>query len=147
MFYRVMRLAFKEKRKVVFDRRQERVALIFLPKNDSYECWRYEPNNGAVGGDLDVLSDPEAFLLVDPGGKAGVPEPPISVAAATLIAASPNPHHFEQFCKNPFCKKMYMANWTVDELLAVRPARIDEILGNNDAEDKVGQPIILDIRY
>jgi hypothetical protein len=42
MLYRVMREAFQQKRTVVFDRRQQREALIFLPKNSSYECWRYK---------------------------------------------------------------------------------------------------------
>jgi hypothetical protein len=118
MLYRIMRLAFREKRKVVFDRRQDKEALVFLPRDDNtYECWKYN-TFGGVSGVLDVLRDPEAFLLVDPGEAGG--GPPISVAAATLIAASSNPKHFQQFGKNPFCAKMYMTNWTLGELLAVR---------------------------
>jgi hypothetical protein len=81
--FRVMREAFQEKRKVVLDRRPQKYAFVFLPKNDSYECWKFYISGG-VGGTLDVLDDPEAFLLVDPSGKACVGEPPIS-AAATLI--------------------------------------------------------------
>jgi hypothetical protein len=119
MLYRIMREAFREKRTVVFDRRQEGDALIFLPKNDSYECWRYR-TFGRVDSTLDVLRDPETFLLVDPSGKAGGGEPPISVRASTLIAASPNPDHFQQFAKNPSCARLYMSNWTLGELLAVR---------------------------
>jgi hypothetical protein len=58
---------------------------------------------------LEVLDDPEAFLLVDPSGKSGGGEPPISVAAATLIAASSNPKHFEQFETYPHSKMLFMA--------------------------------------
>jgi hypothetical protein len=119
MLYRVMREAFQEKRTVVFDRRQQREALIFLPKNSSYECWRYKSPTGAVDGDLHALRDPETFLLVDPSGKARGFEPPVT-PAATLITASSNPAHYQQFIKNPYCRRMYMANWTPDELLAVR---------------------------
>jgi hypothetical protein len=67
MLYRIMREAFIEKRKVVLDRRQEGNAIIFLPKDDSYECWKYV-TFGRVSGILEVLDDPEAFLLVDPSG-------------------------------------------------------------------------------
>jgi hypothetical protein len=120
MLYRVMREAFKEKNKVVLDRRQDKEVLVFLPKDDdTYECWKFYISGG-VGGTLDVLRDPEAFLLVDPSGGKDGGEPPINIAAATLITASPNPTHHKQFGKNPFCKKMYMANWNPDELLAIR---------------------------
>jgi Cdc6-like AAA superfamily ATPase len=90
MLYRVMREAFQQKRTVVFDRRQEREALIFLPKNSSYECWCYESPTGAVGSSLKVLRDPNTFLLVNPTGKASGLEPPVT-PAATLITASSNP--------------------------------------------------------
>jgi hypothetical protein len=116
---------------VVFDRRQEREALIFLPKNDSYECWRYNPPSGVVTSELDVLRNPDTFLLVDPSGKASGYEPPVTVAAATLIAASSNPVHYQQFVKNPRSRTMYMANWTPDELLAVRKY-ISTILSEED---------------
>jgi hypothetical protein len=53
----------------VLDLRQEGDALTFLPKNDSYECLRYK-SFGRVDGTLDVLRDPETFLLVDPNANA-----------------------------------------------------------------------------
>jgi GTPase SAR1 family protein len=133
MLYRVMREAFQEKRTVVFDRRQEGDALIFVPKNDSYECWRYR-SFGRVDGTLDVLRDPETFLLVDPSGKASGLEPPIT-PASTLITASSNPDHYRQFMKNPHSWTMFMANWTLDELLAVRK-RIRPTLSEEDVRQR-----------
>jgi DNA polymerase III delta prime subunit len=133
MLYRVMREAFKEKRTVVLDRRQEGDALIFLPKNDSYECWKYE-TVGRVNGTLDLLRDPETFLLVDPSGNALGFEPPIS-PASTLITASSKPAHYQQFMKNLHRCRMFMADWTLDELLAVRK-RISTTLSEEDVRQR-----------
>jgi hypothetical protein len=134
MLYRVMREA---KRAVVFDRRQQREALIFLPKNSSYECWRYKSPTRAVDGDLDVLRDPEAFLLVDPTGKASGLEPPVT-PAATLLTASSNPAHYQHFMKNPLSLKTYMRNWTLRELLAVRK-RIGAALSEEDVRQRFAE--------
>jgi hypothetical protein len=70
VLFRGIKAALQEGRTVVFDRRQGRVALMFLPKDDSYECWHYESPSAAVNGNLDVRNDPKAFLLVDPSGRA-----------------------------------------------------------------------------
>jgi hypothetical protein len=91
-----MREAFQEKGTVVLDRRQERLALIFLPKYGSYECWCYESPTGSVDGGL--VRDPETFLLVDPTGKATGFEPPVT-PASTLITASSNPAYYQHFIK------------------------------------------------
>jgi hypothetical protein len=84
--------------------------------------------SGRVNTTLDVVKDTEAFLLVDPSGEVAGGEPPSSVAAAILIAASPNPDHVKQFDKNPSKKRMYMTNCALDELLAVRGYMNPELL-------------------
>jgi hypothetical protein len=53
------------------------------------------------------------------GEAPGFP-PPITVTAATLIAAPPNHDNYREFMKKTSCKRLYMTNWTLDELNAVR---------------------------
>lgn len=64
-----------------------------------------------------ITDDANSIYLFDPAGKD--PREPRQVSAFTVVTASPDPRHYQQFNKRIGNKKYYMPCWTRDEITSI----------------------------
>lgn len=116
----LLRLLLKDGKLVVFESRKDEQFFAFIPpskhgQGNNYKVWVAKSSTFAFP--CPALLDAENYYLIDPGQ---VPKGPSTVAAHTVLAASPNRAHYHEFLKSPGSNRFLMPIWNEAELQAIR---------------------------
>ena len=123
-----LRLLLKRGETVLFECRKAPTVRYFQPVEGGYRVYMRPIEDNIVNTVVKdkflykCLRNVDNWHLIDPAQASTSPP---SYGSHVILAASPNPAHFHDFAKGPYCRQFVMPAWREDELQAIRQSTHD----------------------